>query len=195
MQLHRPDATDDRECGNLEFLCTLNTSSPERMRYLLELCKEKKTAHLRRTLLETQDLLRIPLSFWEGASHQTDRGGWWVRDLSEELTSKCIKCKRTWPALQLAREGCTNCKVKPHRKQTSPKKKGARPKLQQMLGIVMRSAFLEEIEKIFHRNLISDSTLTLSHIQCYLEDMMQEMASGNYTCNIMSFNFKRHNNT
>ena len=69
MQLHRPAATDDRECGNLEFLCTLNTPSPERMRYLLDLCKDKKTAHLRRTLLETQDLLRIPISFWEGASH------------------------------------------------------------------------------------------------------------------------------
>ena len=48
---------------NLEFLCTLNTPSPERMRDLLDLCKAKKTAHLRRTLLETQDLLRIPLSF------------------------------------------------------------------------------------------------------------------------------------
>jgi len=74
LQLHRPAATDDRECRNLEFLCTLNTPSAERMRYLLDLCKDKKTAHLRRTLLETQDLLRIPLSFWKGASHQTDRG-------------------------------------------------------------------------------------------------------------------------
>jgi len=37
MQLHRPDITDDRECGNLEFLCTLNTPFPEKMRYLLEL--------------------------------------------------------------------------------------------------------------------------------------------------------------
>jgi len=72
MQLHRPGVIDDRECGNLEFLCTLNTASPERMNYLLDLCKDKKTAHLRRTLLETQDLLHIPLSFWEGASHQTD---------------------------------------------------------------------------------------------------------------------------
>ena len=87
MQLHRPNVTDDRECGNLEFLCTLNTPSPERMRYFLELCKEKKTAHLRRTLLETQNLLRTSLSFWEGASHQTDRGGWWERAPSEELTS------------------------------------------------------------------------------------------------------------
>ena len=76
MQLHRPDVTDDRKCGNLEFLCTLNTPSPKRMRYLLEICKENQTTHLRRTLLEIQDLLRIPLSFWEGASHQTDRGGW-----------------------------------------------------------------------------------------------------------------------
>jgi len=44
MQLHRPAATDDRACGNLEFLCTLNTPSPERMRYLLDLCKAKKTS-------------------------------------------------------------------------------------------------------------------------------------------------------
>ena len=106
MQLHRPEATDDRQCGNLEFLC-----------------KEKRTAHLRRTLLETQDLLHIPLSFWEEAGHQTDRGGWWVRALSEELTSKCGKCKRIWPALQLAKEGCTDCKVERLRRQTSPKKK------------------------------------------------------------------------
>jgi len=87
------------ESGNLEFLCTLNTPSPERTRYLLELCEElceeKKTAHLRRALLETQDLLRNTLFFWEGASHQTDQRGWWV----QELTSKCGKCKRTWQAL------------------------------------------------------------------------------------------------
>jgi len=41
-QLHRPKDTEDRECGNLEFLCTLNTPSPERLKYLLQLCKEKK---------------------------------------------------------------------------------------------------------------------------------------------------------
>jgi len=93
IQLHRPEAMDDRECGNLEFWCTLDTLSPERMKYLLNLCKEKKPADLRRTLLETLDLLRIPLSFWEGVSHQKDRGGWWVRNLSEELTSKFGKCK------------------------------------------------------------------------------------------------------
>jgi len=93
VQLHRPDVADDRKCGNLEFLCTLNTPFPEKTRYLLELYKEKKTSHLRRILLETQDLLRIPLSFWEGASFQTDRGGWWVRALSRELTSKCVKCQ------------------------------------------------------------------------------------------------------
>jgi len=63
------DYTDDSECGNLEFLCTLNPPSLERMKYLLNLCKEKETAHLRRTLLKTQDLLRIPRSFWEEASH------------------------------------------------------------------------------------------------------------------------------
>jgi len=158
MQLHRPDATNDNECGNLEFLCTLNTASPERMMYLLELCKEKKTAHLRRTLLETQDLLRIPLSFWEGVSHQTNRGGWWVRALSEELTSKCGKCKRTWPALQLAKEGCTDFKAISHRRQISPKKKkGAKPKLQYTLGIVTLSA--EEQKEI--KNIPSQSHLEL----------------------------------
>jgi len=39
----------------------------------------------------------------------------------------------------------------------------------------MRSALLEEIEKISYHNLISDSTLTLPHIQSCLEDMMQDM--------------------
>jgi len=76
----------------------------------------------------------------------------------------------------LAKEGCTDCKAKTHWRQISPKKKkGAKTKLQQTLGIVMRSALPEEIEKIFQHNLISDSTLTLPHIQRCLEDMMQEM--------------------
>ena len=39
----------------------------------------------------------------------------------------------------------------------------------------MQSALPEEIEKICHHDLISDSTLTLPHIQCCLEDMTQEM--------------------
>jgi len=62
-------------------------------------------------------------------------------------------------------------------RQASPKKKkGAKTKLQQTLGrLVLRSALPEEIEKICHHNLISDSTLTLPHIQRFLEDMMQEM--------------------
>jgi len=146
------------------------------MRYLSDLCKDKRTAHLRRTLLETQDLLRIPLSFWVGASHQTDRGGWWVRALSEELTLKCGKCKRIWPAHQLAKNGCTGCKASKLQRQASPKKKkGAKTKLQQTLGFIMRSALPEEIEKMCHHNLISDSTLTLPHIQRCLEDMIQEM--------------------
>jgi len=52
----------------------------------------------------------------------------------EELTSKYGKCKRTWSALQLAKEGCTDCKANTHRRQISPKKKkGAKPKLQQTL--------------------------------------------------------------
>ena len=99
-----------------------------------------------------------------------------MRALSEELTSKCGKCKRIWPAHQLAKDGCTNCKASTSPRQASPKKtKGAKAKLQQTLGLVMRSALPEEIEKIYHHNLISDSTLTLPHIQLCLEDMMQEM--------------------
>jgi len=41
--------------------------------FLLELCKEKKILHLRRTLLETQDLLHIPLSFKAGRGRATRR--------------------------------------------------------------------------------------------------------------------------
>jgi len=99
-----------------------------------------------------------------------------VRALSEELTSKCGKCKRIWPAHQLAKDGCISCKANTLQRQASPKKKkGAKTKLQQTLGLVMRSALPEEIEKTCHHNLISDSTLTLPHIQRCLEDMMQEM--------------------
>jgi len=99
-----------------------------------------------------------------------------VRGLSEELTSKCGKCKRIWPAHQLAKDGCTGCKASTLQRQASPKKKkGAKINLQQTLGLVMQSALPEEIEKICHHNLISHSTLTLPHIQRCLEDMMQEM--------------------
>ena len=175
MRFHGPNVTVDRECGALEFQCTLNTPCPERLKYLLNLCKERKTFLLRRTLLETQNLLLMPLSFWEGADHQTNKGGCWVRAFSEELASSCIKCERMWPAHQLAKEGCTECKAKPHRNKMLPQKKGARPKLMKTLGIVMRLALLEEIEKTFHQNLILDSTLTLPHIQCCGKDMMQEM--------------------
>jgi len=99
-----------------------------------------------------------------------------VRALSEELTSKCGKCKRIWPAHQLAKDGCTNCKASTRQRQDPPKKiKGAKTKFQQTLGLVMRSALPEEIEKICHHNLISDSTLTLPHLQHCLKDMMQEM--------------------
>jgi len=110
------------------------------------------------------------------SSHQTDSGDWWVRALSGELILKCGKRKRTWPALQLAKEGCPDCKANTHLRQIwSKKKKGAKNKLQQTLGIVMRWALPEEIEKIFHHNLISNSTFTLPHIQRCLEDIMQEM--------------------
>jgi len=81
-------------------------------------------------------LLCIPRSFWEGASYQSDREGWWVRALSEELTSKCGKCKRIWPAHQLAKDRCTSCKANTLQRQASPKKKkGAKTKLQQTLGL------------------------------------------------------------
>ena len=61
-------------------------------------------------------------------------------------------------------------------RQASPKKiKGAKANFQQTLGLVMRSALPEEIEKNYHHNLISDSTLTLPHIQLCFEDMMQEL--------------------
>jgi len=39
----------------------------------------------------------------------------------------------------------------------------------------MQSALPGEIDKTFHHNLTSDSTLTLPHIQSCLEDIMQEM--------------------
>jgi len=77
-----------------------------------------------------------------------------VRALPEELTSKCGKCKRIWPAHQLAKDGCTSCKASTRQRQASPKKiKGAKAKLQQTLGLMMRSALPEEIEKIYHHNL------------------------------------------
>ena len=99
-----------------------------------------------------------------------------MRALFEELTSKCSKCKRILPAHQLAKDGCTSCKASTRQRQASSKKiKRAKTKLQQTLGLVMQSALPEEIEKICHHNLISDSTLTLPHIQRCLEDMMQEM--------------------
>jgi len=64
------------------------------------------------------------LHYWEAASHLADRGGWWVRALSEELTSMCVKCRQIWPAHQLAKEGCTDCKANPHWRKIWPKKKG-----------------------------------------------------------------------
>ena len=82
---------------------------------------------------------------------------------TESSSRRAVKCTRIWPAHKLDKEGCTYYKVNPHWKEISPKKKEARHKLQKMLGIVMLSVLLEEI---LHQNLISDSTLTLPHIQC-----------------------------
>jgi len=54
----------------------------------------------------------------------------------------------------LAKEGCTDCNANTHQRQISrKKKKGAKTKLQQTLGIAMRLALPEEIEKKFHHNL------------------------------------------
>jgi len=63
------------------------------------------------------------------------------------------------------------CRHLPEGFTISPKKKGATPKLQQTFVIVMR----EEIVKMLYHNLISDSLFIVQHIQCCLEDMMQEM--------------------
>jgi len=71
----------------------------------------------------------------------------------------------------LAKDGYTDYKASTLQRQASPKKKkGAKTKLQQTLGLVMQSALPEKIEKICHHNLISDSTLTLPHIQGFLDD-------------------------
>jgi len=121
----------------------------------------------------------MPTSFWEAAGHHTERGGWWVRAFSEELTKKCTGCRRIGPAGQLEREGCTDCKTTPNKqrrkKEIRAKRKTDRPKIKQTLGLVMRTALPEEIEKMYSHNLISDTTLTLPHIQGCLEELMQEM--------------------
>ena len=165
MQLHRPRVNDDRDCGNLEFLCTLNTpGDPQReCSTSSSSVKKRETFFLRCTLLEVKDLLRMPLSFWEGAGHKMERGGWWVRAFAEELTAKCTKCRCTLPAKQMAKEGCTDCTLHLHRERVLSKKMTSL-KCQKTLGIVMQSALPEEIEKTFHQNLILDSTLTLPHI-------------------------------
>jgi len=85
MHLHRPEDTDEGSMGNLEFLCEMNTLSPKRLAYLLQLCQNNKTTQLRKTLLEQQDLIRMLRSFWTEPQPHTCRGGWWVRAMSEEL--------------------------------------------------------------------------------------------------------------
>jgi len=90
VQLHRPNVTNDRACANLEFLCTLNTPSPKRLKYLLELCKKKKPCHFRNTLLETQEILCIPLSFITGrrrAIWRTEEAGGY--ELSRRNLLRC----------------------------------------------------------------------------------------------------------
>ena len=80
----------------------------------------------------TQDLLRIPHSFWEGASHQTSRGGWWMRALSEELTSKCASANKfgqptSWPRTDapVARRAHVKGRLRPRRKR-GPKPSSSR---------------------------------------------------------------------
>jgi len=74
----------------------------------------------------------------------------------------------------LEKEGCTNCTTRLHNR-IKKALQAARPNIKQTLGIVMQSALPGEIDKTFHHNLTSDSTLTLPHIQSCLEDIMQEM--------------------
>jgi len=63
MRCHRPGDIDNRASGNLEYLYEMNTPSPDRLLYLLQLCQSNRTAQLRKPLLELQDLLRMPGSF------------------------------------------------------------------------------------------------------------------------------------
>jgi len=177
MHLHRPEDTDEGSTGNLEFLCEMNTLSLKRFAYLLQLCQNKRTTQLRKTLLEQQDLIRMPCSFWTESQHHTCRGGWWVRAMSEELTAKCTQCRRIWPARQLETDGCTLCDITPPKKgkPIRPKRKLHKPNLKQTLGLVMCTALPEEIERMADHKIISDTTLTLPNIQCCLEEMMREL--------------------
>ena len=107
---------------------------------------------------------RIPLYFWEGASHQTDKGGWWVRALSEELASKCVKCKRTWPILQVDKEDCINCKVGKHTGNRSRQRKRRLDPSSNRVG--RRDAFCSSGRN--RKNILSQSHLGLhSHTASY----------------------------
>jgi len=176
MRRHRPGEIDNRASGNLEFLYEMNTPSPDGLLYLLQLCQSSRTAQLRKPLLEQQDLLRMPGSFWKEPQYHTSRGGWLVRAMSEELTVNCIKCSRVWTARQLETDGC-NCDTSPNKKGKTirAKRKTKKPNPKQTLGPIMRIALPEEIKKMANHDHISDTTLTLPHIQRCLEEMIGEL--------------------
>lgn len=158
----------------------MNTASPERLSYLPQLCKNnEKTAQLRSTLLTQQDLLRMPNSFWTVPGHHIARGGWWVRALKEGLTKKCLKCNRIWAAHHLELNGCIHCATSPFKKCKTirAKQQTKSPNLKQTLGLVMRTVLPEEIEKMSKHDLISDTNLTLPHIQCCLEEILQDLGT------------------
>ena len=96
--------------------------------------------------------------------------------MSEELTVKCIKCSRVWTARQLETDG-GNCDTSPNKKGKTirAKRKTKKPNPKQTLGPVMHTALPEEIDKMANHDHISDTTLTLPHIQRCLEDMIEEL--------------------
>jgi len=111
MQFHRHDFTDYRECGNPEFLRTMNTPSPERMRYFNS---AKKTKPLIADAPSSRHTISYATPSPSGkgqATRRTEQAGGYDLCL-RKFNSMCVKCRRIWPAHQLAKESCTDCKVK-----------------------------------------------------------------------------------
>jgi len=150
---------------------------------LLQLCKNNRTAQLRITLVAQKDLLRMPSSFWKEPGLHPVRGWLWVKALSEEITRKCAKCNRIWPAYQLEQDGCTFCTTHSYQKCKTihARRLVDSPSLKQTFVLFMRTALPEEVGKMSKNNLISDTTLTLPHIQCCLEEMLQDLGTTDTT--------------
>jgi len=111
-------------------------------------------------------------SFWKEPGHHTVRGWWWVRAISEEITSKCAKFYRIWPAYQLEQDECTFCTTHSHKKCKTirSKRQVDAPNLRQTLGLVMCTVLPEEIEKFltttFSRHELALHS-ALSRKKCY----------------------------